>query len=138
MPVILDGEKLGRVSYVLTDEPLRAVDGLFLYCGIAGSRFIKCSQLDLIGEVAVLANSRGKRMQANRQPLLRRAYSPDGQCIGAITDALIDEQTLRIEALELSRGYLDDLTDGRTRIRQFTVQSNGDVVVEASEGGNLS
>ena len=87
---------------------------------MTGSRFIECAQLDLIGETAVLANASGKRM-----PL-------------AITDAVIDERTFAIRALELSRGYLDDLTGGRECIRQFTVQKNGDVVVGQSEGGKLT
>ena len=105
---------------------------------MTGSRFIECAQLDLIGETAVLANASGKRMPLNRQPLLRRAISADGQRIGAITDAVIDERTFAIRALELSRGYLDDQTGGRECIRQFTVQKNGDVVVGQSEGGKLT
>ena len=137
MPVVCSGETLGRVSYVLPDEQLRTVSGLYLYCGITGSRFIECAQLDMIGDVAVLAHGHGRRMQTSQRPLFRRAFSSDGRRIGAITDAVIDEKTLCIEALELSRGYLDDLTNGRTRIRQFIVQKNGDVVVESAEGGNL-
>lgn len=136
MPVISEGRKLGRVSSVLTDDSLRTVSGLFLSCGVAGSRFIECKQLDLIGDIAVLAHGSGRRMQPTGTPLFRRALSPDGRHIGAITDALLSERTLRIEALELSYGYLDDLTGGRTRVRQYTVQKNGDVVVEATEGGN--
>ena len=137
MPVIRGGELLGRVSFVLPDRQLRSVSGLYLYCGITGSRFIECAQLDMIGDVAVLAHGSGKRMQPDRQPLFRRAFSPDGKRIGAITDAIVAEDTLRIEALELTRGYLDDLTGGRTRIRQFSVQKNGDVVVETPEGGRM-
>ncbi len=136
MPVICEGKKLGRVSYVLADDQLDAVRGLFLNCGLAGSRFLGRSELDLIGDVAILSHSPGKRMQPGRPPLLRRALSPGGDRIGAITDVLLSESTLCIEALELSRGYLDDLTGGRARVRQFTVQKNGDIIVESTEGGN--
>ncbi len=136
MPVISNGRKLGRVTCVLTDDSLRTVSGLYLSCGVAGSRFIECGQLDLFGDIAVLARSEGKRMQLTGTPLFRRALSPDGRHIGAITDALLSEHTLHIDALELSYGYLDDLTGGRARVRQYTVQKNGDVVVEATEGGN--
>lgn len=136
MPVICGEEKLGRVSYVLPDDELRTVRGLYLYCGAAGSRFIEGAQLDLIGDVAVLAHGSGRRTPLNRQPLFRRALSADGARIGAITDAIINESTLGIEALELSRGYLDDLTGGRLRVKQFIVQKNGDIVVESTEGGN--
>jgi len=137
MPVILDGRMLGRISYVLPDEQLKTIRGLYLYCGVTGSRFIDCSQLDMIGDVAVLSHGPGRRMQLSRPPLLRRALSPDGKRIGAITDTVIGENTLCVEALELTRGYLDDLTGGRVRIRQYSVQKNGDVIVEPPEGGNL-
>lgn len=137
MPVIRGSRNLGRVAHVLMDDQLTFIRGLYLSCGLIGSRFIECAQLDVIGEAAILASGCGKRMQMNERTLLRRAFSPDGRRIGAITDAVIDEKTLVIEALELCRGYLDDLTGGRPRIRQFTVQKNGDVVVESSEGGNL-
>lgn len=136
MPVICDGRKLGRASSVLTADALNAVSGLFLHCGLAGSRFIGSGELDLIGDIAILAHSPGRRLQPARPPLLRRAVSPGGERIGAITDVLLAEGTLRIEALELSRGYLDDLACGRASVRQFTVQKNGDVVVELTEGGN--
>ena len=138
LPVICGGKNLGRVSYVLPDDALRAVSGVYLYCGLTGSRFIGCDQLELIGDVAVLAHSSGKRLQQNRPPLFRRALLPDGSRIGAITDVLLGENTLRIEALELSRGYLDDLTGGRAHVEQYTVQKNGDVIVELMKGGNLS
>lgn len=136
MPVIIDGQTLGRVSYVLPDRQLRSVSGLYLSCGMSGSRFIRRAHLDLIGQTAILARSCGNRAQMNERPMLKRAYSPDGRRIGAITDALMNEKTLSIEALELCRGYLDDLTGPRPHIRQFTVQKNGDVIVETSEGGN--
>lgn len=137
IPVRSGGQTLGRVSYVLPDQRLRSVCGLYLSCGMTGSRFIECAQLDAIEDSAILTRSSGKRAQLNERPMLKRAFSTDGQLIGAITDAVIDEKTLSIEALELCRGYLDDLTGSRPRIRQFTVQKNGDVIVESSEGGNL-
>lgn len=136
MPVVQGGRRLGRVAYVLPDESLHQVLGLYMHCGLTGSRFIERAQLDLLGDVAVLAHDAGRRMQLNQRPLLRRALSPDGQRIGAITDTLIDENTLRIEALELSHGYLDDLALGRTHIRQYSICKNGDVIVGNPEGGN--
>jgi len=129
MPVVCHGERLGRVSYVLPDEALHTISGLYFHCGVAGSRFIRFDQLELIGDLAVLTHDSGKRMQLHHQPLLRRALAQDGARIGAITDILIDEGTLRIEGLELSRGYLDDLSHGRECVRQYTVQKNGDIIV---------
>ena len=136
MPVIHAGRRLGRVAYVLPDEELKQIRGLYLHCGLTGSRFIECAQLDMIGEVAVLVHAAGRRSQLNERPLFRRALAPDGQRIGAITDTLIDVNTLRIEALELSHGYLDDLALGRAHVRQFSILKNGDIIVGNAEGGN--
>ncbi len=138
MPVIRSGEKLGRVALILPDDDLRALCGVYISCGMAGTRFISRAQLDMIGEVSILVHDAGKRLSPDSRPLFRRALSADGRRIGAITDALIDEETLCIEALELSCGYIDDLLHGRTRIRQFMVQKNGDVIVAEREGGNLA
>lgn len=136
MPVLRADQRLGQVSYVLPDDELRQILGLYMHCGLTGSRFIEGSQLDMIDDVAVQTRALGRRASFNQRPLLRRALASDGRRIGAITDALIDEDTLRIEALELSHGYLDDLTIGRTRVKQFSTCKNGDVIVEKMEGGN--
>lgn len=136
MPVIHAGRRLGLVAYVMPDEDFQKIHGLYLHCGLTGSRFIECAQLDMIGEVAVLAHAAGRRSPLNQRPLFRRALAPDGQRIGAITDTLIDENSLCIEALELSHGYLDDLALGRTHVRQFSICKNGDIIVGNAEGGN--
>ena len=36
--------------------------------------------------------------------------------LGAVTDAYIDEESFGVAALELTRGYLEDLTAGRDRV----------------------
>jgi len=138
MPVLRDGKQLGRVTQFLLDDHLTEMQGVWLDCGIRGIRFLRSNEIDLLGEIAVLAHREGKRARCDEKPFLRRALSGDGSRAGAITDALIDERTRHICALELSRGYIDDLLDGRRRVWHYQALLSGDVVVEAageSEGG---
>ena len=134
LPVILESHELGRVSAVEPDEALRALRGIYFSCGLAGTRFVDRSELDVIGDVAVLVHGTGKRSQPPAPPLPRRALSPDGDRLGAVTDAMIDEETMTIPQLELSGGYFDDLTRGRARVGAFSVTKDGDVIIQPSEG----
>ena len=43
-----------------------------------------------------------------------------------VTDALLHEDTLRVAALEISAGPLDDLIDGRFYATAFTVRPAGE------------
>jgi len=138
LPVIMDSRELGRVSAVEPDDGLRALRGIYFSCGLAGTKFVDRSELDLIGDVAVLVHGTGKRSQPPASALPRRALSPDGNRLGAVTDAIIDEETFAIPMLELSGGYFDDLTEGRARVSTFSVTQNGDVVIETAEGEERS
>lgn len=138
LPVVCQGEAIGRLSQVRLDRLLTRVEGVYLTCGLAGSRYIECADLDLLGEVAVLTRSRGRRAKSPPKPPLRRAVGPDGQRLGAITDALIDEEQLTVCSLELSRGYLEDLTRGRTRVCRYCVCPGGEILIDRTEGGNES
>lgn len=130
MPVVKGGRKIGRVTGVDYNRSLRALAGVWVYCGVRGTRYIARTGLSMLGDVALLATQSGKRTHFDEPPLFRRALSTSGGRVGAITDALIDENTLEVPALELSLGYLDDFTGGRQRVWQFKVCDNGDVIIE--------
>ena len=138
LPIVMESRELGHVSAVVLDDSLRSLSGIYFICGLAGSRRIERSELDLIGDVAVLVHGTGKKSQPPPPPLPRRALSPDGSRLGAITDAIIDEETFTIPMLELSNGYLDDLTQGRTRVGAFSVAQNGDVIIDVPKGEERS
>ena len=137
MPVICRGESIGRVSQVELTEDLRALKGIYLYRGVSGTRFIEGRELDLVGEVAVLARSEGHKASRSPQSLLRRAIGPDGQRLGAVTDAFVDEESLRVAALEVSRGWLEDLTRGRSCVDAYSVCPDGQVLINQSGGGEM-
>lgn len=58
-----------------------------------------------------------------------------GERLGWVTDALVEENTGRVTALEVSRGYVDDLTAGRIYVRDFTMRPEGVVAVTEDAAG---
>ncbi len=134
LPVILECRPLGYVCQATPDEQLNHLERIYFSSG-TGARMIERSQVDAIGDVAILVHAPGKRAQLPEAFWPRRAISTDGARLGAITDALIDEDTLNIDMLELSRGLFDDFSSGRVRIGRFSVRAGGEVVIDTPEGG---
>lgn len=128
MPVIMDGRQIGRALDIGMDQTFKEVTGLYIDCGFRGSRFVPAKEIELIGDVVIFVRSLGKRSRVDGANQMRRALSSDGMRIGAICGALIGSD-MNIEALELSRGYIDDLIGGRQFVRQYTAGQNGREVV---------
>ena len=40
LPVVCGGEAVGRLAQVRLDDSLTRVEGVYLYCGLAGTRYI--------------------------------------------------------------------------------------------------
>ena len=133
---VMVGEKcVGRVVQGALCDSLRALDGLWLDRGVRGMRFLCAEHIRVIGAHCVVADDAGQRLKMKPRSMLLRAISTDGARLGAITDALIDEDTLEIHMLELSRGLFDDFSSGRVRIGRFSVRAGGEVVIDTPEGG---
>lgn len=134
MPVVVHDRKIGRVVQAELTEDLNELRGLWVDTGLRGTRLIPAESLQLLGRVAVVADDAGQRSHSRSNPLFRRAVGTDGRRIGAITGAEIDELSFRVEALELSGGFWDDLLYGRTRVQHFTLnRENGDVLIDVAE-----
>ena len=112
------------------DEGLRNITGLRIARGLRGNRYIPSSAVSLLGDVAVLVTEEGVRPGGERGLNLRRATTTDGQILGAITGALIDERTLSVAALELSSGWWEDLARGRRYVYGWTANQGENVVLE--------
>ena len=131
MPVVCGSRRLGRVLRGELAEDLRQLDGIWISAGLRGTRYIPAESLELLGRVAVMAEDDGARRRMAGRPLLLRAISTDGQRLGAITGAEIDEVSFAVTALELSAGLWDDLLRQRQRVTRYTVnRESGEVVVE--------
>ena len=87
MPVILHRQKIGRLIQADLSDDLKRMEGIWVDSGLKGTRYIPSEHLGMIGEMAVLTDSRGTRRRARAQSLLRRAVSTDGSRLGAIVGA---------------------------------------------------
>jgi uncharacterized protein YrrD len=135
MPVILNGRRIGHVACLTLDERLEKVTGLRIARGLRGNRFIPSCAVSLLGDVAVLVTEEGIRPSGERGLNLRRATTTDGQILGAITGALIDERTLSVAALELSSGWWEDMARGRRYVYGWTAcQGESESVVLECDG----
>ena len=130
MPVMCQGKRIGRLIQAELSEDLTRLSGIWVGSGLKATRFVPAEELQIIGQVAVFCDGRGERGHMRAEPLFRRATATDGARLGAITGAEIDEVSFAVTSLELSRGFWDDLTDGRRAIRSFTVdRETGEVIV---------
>ena len=133
MPVICHRRKIGRLVQADLSPDLKRLEGIWVDCGLRGTRHIPCEQLSMIGEHAVIADDRGSRKKCAARSLLRRAVSTDGTRLGAITGAEVDEISFLVRALELTRGFWDDLCLGRRRVETYSVQGSEVIVLDSTQ-----
>ena len=129
MPVLCQRQKIGRLVQAELSEDLARLDGIWVDGGLRGTRYIPAEQLGMIGEVAVLSDGRGVRRRCDARPLFLRAVNAAGERMGAIVGAELDEMSFQVRALELTRGFWDDLSTGRARIERYSVQPEQSVVI---------
>ena len=136
MPVICHRRRIGRLVQADLSDDLRRLEGIWVDAGLMGTRYISADQLSMIGEKAIIADSRGMRRRCTASPLFRRAVSTGGMRIGAIVGAEMDELSFLVCALELTHGFWDDLTMGRSRIVHFSAQAQ-EIIIPDSTQENL-
>ena len=129
MPVICHRRKIGRLVQAELSPDLKRMEGVWVDCGLRGTRYIPAEQLSMIGERAVLSDSRGRRRKCNVHSMLRRAVSTDGARLGAIVGAEVDELSFLVSSLELTRGFWDDLRGGRSRVEHYNAQAGGAEII---------
>lgn len=131
MPVICRRKKIGHLMQAELSDDLKRMEGVWVDSGLMGTRYIPAEQLNMIGEMAVLSDSRGCRRRCTARPILRRAVSTNGGRIGAIVGAEVDEISFLVLSLEITHGLWEDLLSGRSRIADFSVQG-GEIIVSDS------
>ena len=134
LPVILEGRQIGTVERGVLCEDGKSLHGKTGYIrntgfvvrdGLRASRFLPASAIALLGRLSVLGKARPTRLPKNAGYRLFRVTDADGARVGVVTDALLDESSLRVTALEISAGPLDDLFTGRWYATAFDVKSLG-------------
>lgn len=125
LPVILEGKAAGRVMRGVLSDDGRSLRGIVMRGGLAGARWLPRDQIDLIGKVSLIARGKPRRLPKDADYRLFRVTDSEGERLGIVTDALLHEETLRVAALEISAGPIDDLTDGRWYATAYSVQPKG-------------
>lgn len=138
MPVLYGGRKLGRLIQAELSGDLRRMEGIWVDCGLKGTRFITVDHLAMIGDMAVHSDDRGMRRRCSNAGLLIRAVGTDGSRIGAVVGVEIDELSFLVTALEVTHGFWDDLYTGRSRCEHFSLQEGkGEVIISHPAQANL-
>ena len=127
LPVIVNGRQRGNVLRGVLAEDGKSLRGLVMRGGLRGTRWLSRDQIALVGKISVIATGKAGRVPKNASYHLFRVTDPDGTRLGIVTDALFNEETLRVSALEISGGPLDDLIDGRWYATAYCVQPAGEV-----------
>jgi uncharacterized protein YrrD len=130
LPVVCGEKRLGRVSAVTLTRVGDRVAGLLVQSGLHGAKWIPTEAILCVGAISVLVKADGGGKQSAKPTRLGRVCDTSGMRLGCVTDARLDEQTLAVDALEITFGPLDDLFVGRRWVRSFTVHpESGDIVV---------
>lgn len=125
LPVISQGRQVGTVERGVLKKDGKALSGLLIREGLRTSRWIDAGSISLIGQLSILCRTPPIRPPRDSAFRLFRVTDANGLRIGIVTDAMLDEDTLSVTALEISSGPLDDLIDGRFFATSFHVKSYG-------------
>ena len=126
LPVLLNGKPSGSVLRGVLAEDGRSLRGIVIRGGLRGTRWLPRDQISMVGQLSVIANGRAKRVPRDAAYHLFRVSDAEGTRLGIVTDALLHEETLRVAALEISGGPIDDLIEGRWFATAFHVQPLGE------------
>ena len=127
LPVIVNGKAAGSVMRGVLAPDGRSLRGIVIRGGLRGARWLPREQISLVGRMSVIAEGKPRRIPRDAAYRLFRVSDPEGARLGVVTDALLNEETLRVAALEISGGPVDDLIDGRWYATAYHVQPNGSV-----------
>jgi uncharacterized protein YrrD len=125
LPVISDGEEMGHVLRGVLEKDGRRLSGLVVRGGLRGARWLPRQSISLLGDVSIIASGKPMRCPRDSSYRLFRVSDTLGARLGIVTDALIDEKTLSVVALQVSSGPVDDLIDGRWYATSFYVTPAG-------------
>ena len=142
LPVILDGAKIGVIDQFDFSRDARQISALSVQTNSLRSGSIPAHDVQLVGENVVLVSAK-PGPQRGRKFTPGRVRDTSGLILGVVTDAMLDETTLCVTALELSFGPIDDLLTGRRWAKEFSVDpKSGETIVPCdawliNEGGDF-
>ncbi len=122
LPVIRSGKTVGLLEQAVLAESGKKLQGIIVREGIGGAKWVDRENIQTIGGVSVLISGELKRPPKEAGFRLGRVQDTSGLRLGTVTDALINPETLEVEALEISNGPVDDLLHGRWLANDFVLR----------------
>lgn len=139
-PVVCENKPLGLLQGISLDEQQRRIEALIVSCGFRGKRIVLPEDVRAIADGFILAQKAQKYKRSLEKPLCTFVRDTTGLLAGRITDYAIDEEALRVAAIELSPGYLPG--ERQKRLWMYAYAHNGadasEVTVPASFHGELN
>ncbi len=126
LPVIRGGKTVGLLEQAVLEQSGKKLRGIIIREGLGGARWVDRESIQTIGGVSVLISGTPKRLPKEAGFRLGRVQDTSGLRLGTVTDALINPETLEVEALEISNGPLDDLLHGRWLASDFVLRQPPD------------
>jgi len=135
-PVICANKQAGFLQSVILDEAQRQIESLIIVCGLRGKSVVPARAISAISEEFILAAHIQKytRGDERRSPCFIRDTS--GLLVGRVSDYALNEETLKISAIEMIRGYLPAERRMRIWLFSYTVSETrlGELVVPLIQG----
>jgi len=122
LPVIRGGKTIGLLEQAVLDESGRRLRGIVVREGIGGAKWIDCEDIRTIGGVSILVSGEFRKLPKEAGFRLGHVQDTAGLRLGTVTDALINPDTMEVEALEISNGPVDDLLYGRWQANDFVLR----------------
>jgi len=142
MPVICggNGERIGAVSEVRYTPGRKKIDGILIqdHKRLSNSIYIPLNKIIIFGEAAVIVKEdylcERKEPEKPSQIFGITVMDLDGREIGTISDIVFDSEEGTVVGYEISKGFIDDLMNGRNLLTGDSIYHlNGDVLVISGE-----
>lgn len=122
LPAALEGRMIGRVEQTVLSPDGRSLRGLVLRHGLSSARWAGAESIGVLGQVAVVLRDRPTRPPRHSDLLLTSVKDSAGLNLGRVTDVFIHPETLRVTALEVSLGLVEEVCLGRMLARRFVLR----------------
>lgn len=127
-PAVWQDRQVGLVESAVADGESGMLHGLLVRKGLGCARWSPREEIVLAGEHCVVLAAAPGRMPELQPRGFGRAFLTAGQCAGTVTDAVLQGETLRIAALEISPGPVYRLLGRCVYAREYRLAADGVMV----------
>lgn len=121
LPAVLGERMVGRVERAVLAPDGRHLRGLVVRKGLGGAKWADRSSIYVLGQVSVVLLERPGHVPKDSSFALRTVKDTGGMTLGWVTDVYLNPYTLRVTALEVTLGLLEELRYGRLLVRDWSV-----------------